>query len=78
MAYKQLTLEQRYEIKAFMQAGFSMLSILKLIGVNKSTVSREVKRNSGQRGYRAKQNINIYPKKHCLKMSKKRTYNLRV
>jgi IS30 family transposase len=55
MAYKQLTLEQRYEIKAFMQAGFSMLSISKLIGVNKSTVSREVKRNSGQRGYRAKQ-----------------------
>jgi len=55
MAYKQLTLEQRYEIKAYMQAGFSMSMISQLIGVHKSTISREVKRNSGQKGYRAKQ-----------------------
>jgi len=55
MAYKQLTPEKRYEIKAYKQAGFSMSMIAQLLGVHKSTISREVKRNSGHKGYRPKQ-----------------------
>jgi len=53
--YKQLTEAQRYQIYALKKAEHSMGYIAKNIGVDKSTVSREIKRNSGQRGYRPKQ-----------------------
>jgi IS30 family transposase len=55
MAYKQLTLEQRYGLKAFMQAGFSIPGIAKELLVHKTTLYREIKRNTGKRGYRPKQ-----------------------
>lgn len=51
MSYKQLTLRQRYEIKAYMQAGISKGRIAKLIGVHRSTVYRELKRNQASKGY---------------------------
>ena len=53
--YTQLTREQRYQIYAFLKAGFSQSSIAKEIGVHKSTVSREIRRNKGGNGYRPKQ-----------------------
>ena len=53
--YKQLTQCQRYQIKALMKSGENQTKIAKTIGVNKSTISRELKRNRGQRGYRPKQ-----------------------
>jgi|LGVE01.1.fsa_nt_gb IS30 family transposase len=53
--YKQLTREQRYQIYALKKAEHSMGYIANNIGVDKSTVSRELKRNTGQRGYRPKQ-----------------------
>ncbi len=52
MSYKQLTLEQRYEIKAYMQAGLTTMKMSKQIGVHRSTIYRELKRNHGHRGYR--------------------------
>ena len=52
--YFQLTLGQRYQIEAFKAAGHSQTSIAKLIGVNKSTVCRELKRNVPKRGKGAK------------------------
>ena len=55
MSYKQLTLEQRYEIRAYMQAGFINPDIANRLGVHKTTIYRELKRNSGQRGYRPNQ-----------------------
>lgn len=55
MSYKQLTLEQRYEIRAYMQAGFSKNEIAGFIGVHKSTITRELQRNTGLRGYRPRQ-----------------------
>jgi IS30 family transposase len=55
MAYRQLTQDQRYQIYAFLKAGFSLSSIAQQLGVDKSTISRELKRNRGQRGYRPKQ-----------------------
>lgn len=55
MSYKQLTLERRYEIKAYMQAGFSKSEIAGFIGVHKSTITREIRRNTGLRGYRPRQ-----------------------
>jgi IS30 family transposase len=53
--YTQLTREQRYQIYALMKAGLSQSKIAKVIGVHKSTISREMRRNRGLRGYRPKQ-----------------------
>jgi len=45
----QLTLSQRYEISIFNQQKFSLSTIADKVGVHKSTVFRELKRNSDQR-----------------------------
>ena len=42
---KHLTLEQRYAIQTLRKTGHSMSRISEIIGVNKSTVSREIRRN---------------------------------
>jgi len=55
MSYTQLTREQRYQIKALLDIGHSQTEVAQQLQVNKSTVSREVRRNRGQRGYRPKQ-----------------------
>lgn len=46
--YKHLTIEQRYPIQALHNEGFSITKIAAVIEVHKSTVSRELKRNSLQ------------------------------
>lgn len=53
--YKHLTCEQRYHIYALKKAEFSKAQIAKELGVNRSTIYRELNRNSGERGYRPKQ-----------------------
>jgi IS30 family transposase len=53
--YEQLTQEQRYQIYVLKKMGHYQTEIGKCIGVDKSTISRELKRNHGQRGYRPKQ-----------------------
>ena len=53
--YSQLTSEQRYQIYALKKKGHTMTETAQVIGVHKSTVSRELKRNTGARGYRPKQ-----------------------
>lgn len=55
MTYTQLTQEQRYQIYALKKAGHKQVDIAKVIGTHPSTVSRELDRNRGQRGYRPKQ-----------------------
>jgi transposase, IS30 family len=50
--YKQLTYEQRCQIEALKKSGISQQAIAKLIGVSQSSVSRELSRNTGLRGYR--------------------------
>ncbi len=53
--YTQLTQEQRYQIKALLDTNTAKGKIAKIIGVSPSSISRELKRNCGQRGYRPKQ-----------------------
>ena len=53
--YTQLTQVQRYQIYALMKMGHHQTQIANCIGVDKSTISRELSRNRGQRGYRPKQ-----------------------
>ena len=52
--YFQLTLEQRYKIEALKDAGHNQTFIANIINVNKSTISREFKRNISLRGIGAK------------------------
>ena len=53
--YSQLTDEDRIEIYAMKQAEKQQNDIAAKLGVNPSTISRELARNTGLRGYRPKQ-----------------------
>ena len=53
--YQQLTYEQRCQISALKKSGNSQRKIAETIGTTQSTVSRELTRNTGARGYRYKQ-----------------------
>ena len=53
--YKQLTSGQRYQIYGLKQAGLDQTQIAQKVGVDKSTISREFRRNKGGRGWRPKQ-----------------------
>ncbi len=53
--YHQLTQAQRYQIYALRKTKHTLAEIAEVIDVNKSSVSRELKRNRGQRGYRPQQ-----------------------
>lgn len=50
--YTQLTQEQRYQIPAYLKLGFTKTAIAKELGVHKTTVGRELKRNLPGRVYR--------------------------
>jgi len=53
--YDQLTIEQRYQIDILLKAGKAQKEIAVLLNVSPSTISRELRRNGGKRGYRPKQ-----------------------
>jgi IS30 family transposase len=55
MIYTQLTQGQRYQIKALLDIGCKRTRIARQLGVDKSTIGRELCRNRGRRGYRPKQ-----------------------
>ena len=68
MTYKHLSQAEKYQIHALMKAGHDQSQIAKLLDRHKSTISRELSRNTGSRGYR--------PKQAC-EMSAKRAHNSR-
>lgn len=55
MSYTQLTEGQRYQIYSLKDIGLTQTKIAAKINVHPSTISRELRRNRGQRGYRPKQ-----------------------
>ena len=55
MTYKHLSQAERYQIHALMKAGHDQSQIAKLLDRHKSTICRELSRNTGSRGYRPKQ-----------------------
>jgi IS30 family transposase len=55
LAYAQLTREQRYQIYILRKAGHLQNFIARELGVHPSTISRELERGRGRRGYRPKQ-----------------------
>ena len=48
MAYRQITSEQRYTIAALRREGFNAAEIARRLGRHRSTISREVRRNSSR------------------------------
>lgn len=53
--YRQLTQEQRYQIYALKKTNHTLSEIAAVLGMHKSSVSRELRRNCGKRGYRPQQ-----------------------
>ncbi len=69
--YKQLTLSQRYQIQSLLQVGITQTGIADVLGVNKSTISRELKRNLPARG----QTAGKYIGEHAQRKTDYRHYN---
>ena len=59
MNYTHLTQEERYQIYALNKAGHKQYEIAELLERSRSTISRELARNMGGRGYRPKQAHNM-------------------
>ena len=74
-----LTLEQRYKIEAYKNAGSSNSEIGNILGKDRSVIYREIKRNSDQRSgnYKALLATNKTITRHKIK-NKKRTFTPEV
>ena len=53
--YKQLTQAQRYQIRSLLDTDAPQWKIAEVIDVSPSTISQELNRNKGKRGYRPEQ-----------------------
>ena len=60
MTYKPLSQAERYQIHGLMKAGHDQSQIAKLLDRHKSTISRELSRNTGSLGYRPKQACEMF------------------
>lgn len=69
MTYTHLTREERYQIYALKQTGQTQKQIAHVLERSESTISRELNRNSGGRGYR--------PKRADKKATERRAINAR-
>ena len=64
MSYRQLTQEQRYQIGAFLRTGMKKSEIARMTGVDRSTVWREIKRNSTPHRYNPSRAIRLTRERH--------------
>lgn len=71
MSYRQLTQEQRYQIGAYLRIGMKRSEIAKEIKVHKSTVSREIRRNSTPYRYNPSRAIRAARERHQRKRKKR-------
>jgi len=62
--YSQLGSEERYYIEVAIKSGSSLNKIAQSLNRSQSSISRELKRNSGQRGYRHKQAHRFAQERH--------------
>ena len=74
--YKHLTPELRYHIWMRLQEKMSLSSIAREIKVSKSTITREINRNTGKKGYRYKQAQELANRRKQIKRYKKLDANL--
>ncbi len=54
-SYTQRTQEERYHISVLCKERFPKAEIARRLNRHRSTITRELRRNTGTRGYRAKQ-----------------------
>ena len=73
-AYHRLTDEKRTIIETLRKEGRSLSYIAERIGCNKSTVSKEIKRNKGKRGYRHKKAQGMARSRVAAKAAKRRKF----
>lgn len=80
MKYKQLTLEQRYNILFLKQEGYSLRRVAKSVGVHVSTISRELVRNGGRDDYcpPSAQRLALGRRSICRKPTKLTDENARI
>ena len=76
--YRRITYEDRCQIHALRKAGITQAEIGKALGVSQGTVSRELSRNTGQRGYRVQQAQRTAQSRHAQVRHKPRKLTLRV
>src|SRR5690625_370852 len=55
MSYNQLTEGERYQIQCYLKAGYTQKEIADALGRSPSTISSELSRNRGLKGYRPRQ-----------------------
>jgi len=65
MSYTQLTREQRYHLYGLMKAGLNQTRIAAQLACHKSTISRELRRNRGEKGYRPSQADELAYDRQC-------------
>lgn len=65
MAHKQLTQDQRYHLYRMLQTELKQYQMADILGVDPSTISRELKLNSGKRG-------NYLKNAHCLTLARRK------
>ena len=68
MGYTQLTQEERYQISVLLKAEHDQTEIAMILGRHKSTISREIRRNTGLRGYRPVQAQRLTDKRRKSKL----------
>lgn len=76
--YHHLTYESRIKIYTLLNQGFSLRMIAKEVGYHASTISKEIHRNKGKRGYRYKQaqRLALNRRKKASKKRKKMTLEM--
>ena len=76
--YQQLTLAQRYEIQLLRKQGKKQKEIAASIGVNKSSISREIERNSASGKYEAEEAHHRYVHKKGQRSAYKLTDSIKL
>ena len=64
MSYNHLRPEERYYIDIELKKGASQNKMAKFLGRSQGSISRELARNTGQRGYRNKQAESFAQERH--------------
>lgn len=71
--YHQLTREQRYQIASYLDVGYNQRQIAERVGVHKSTISRELRRNRNRtpRGYLPRHAHLLALRRRCAKRKRR-------
>ena len=75
--YRRIAKEERLIIETMLREGRTQMEIAKKTGFSQSAISREIAKNSGQRGYRHKQAGRMHDDRRAEANKTNRVYRLR-